>query len=222
MLKTRKKSSVKKRIILTCLIILLIGIAVFTYFLKVVNPIVLSISESKVSSLSTKAVNSAVVEVLAEQNLYEELITITTNDAGDVVLIQANSVLINKLTKDLARASQTKLDIIGAQGVSIPLGSFTGIPLFIGRGPEIRLKLLPIGSIQCSFLSEFSQAGINQTNHKIYVNIDCTVNVVLPITNKTIKTRSQLLICENIIVGKIPEVYFGSNAFEGLQNLIPS
>lgn len=216
------KTKVKKRLLIFVLIVVFIITAILLYFNKVVNPIILSITESKVASLSTKAVNSAVSEILVENNLYEDLVTICTNDAGDVVMIQANSVLINKLSRDLARASQTKLDTIGAQGVSIPMGSFTGMPIFIGRGPEVRLKVMPIGAIQCSFLSEFVQAGINQTNHKIYVNLTATINVVLPVANKQIVSNTQLLICENIIVGKIPEVYLSSSGIKNLMDLIPS
>lgn len=216
------KTKVKKRLLIFVLIVVFIITAILLYFNKVVNPIILSITESKVASLSTKAVNSAVSEVLVENNLYEDLVTICTNDVGDVVMIQANSVLINKLSRDLARASQTKLDTIGAQGVSIPMGSFTGMPIFIGRGPEVRLKVMPIGAIQCSFLSEFVQAGINQTNHKIYVNLTATINVVLPVANKQIVSNTQLLICENIIVGKIPEVYLSSSGIKNLMDLIPS
>ena len=216
------KTKVKKRLLIFVLIVVFIITAILLYFNKVVNPIILSITESKVASLSTKAVNSAVSEILVENNLYEDLVTICTNDAGDVVMIQANSVLINKLSRDLARASQTKLDTIGAQGVSIPMGSFTGMPIFIGRGPEVRLKIMPIGAIQCSFLSEFVQAGINQTNHKIYVNLTATINVVLPVANKQIVSNTQLLICENIIVGKVPEVYLSSSGIKNLMDLIPS
>ena len=96
------------------------------------------------------------------------------------------------------------------------------MPIFIGRGPEVRLKVMPIGAIQCSFLSEFVQAGINQTNHKIYVNLTATINVVLPVANKQIVSNTQLLICENIIVGKIPEVYLSSSGIKNLMDLIPS
>ena len=216
------KTKVKKRLFIFFFIVVFLITAIFLYFNKIVNPIILSITESKVASLSTKAVNSAVSEVLVENNLYEDLVTICTNDAGDVVMIQANSVLINKLSRDLARASQTKLDTIGAQGVSIPMGTFTGMPIFIGRGPEVRLKVMPIGAIQCSFMSEFVQAGINQTNHKIYVNLTATINVVLPVANKQIVSNTQLLICENIIVGKIPEVYLSSSGIKNLMDLIPS
>ena len=218
----KPKSKLKRRLLILVLIVVFVLTTILLYFNKVVNPIILSITESKVTSLSTKAVNSAVSEVLVENNLYEELVTICTNEAGDVVMIQANSILINKLSRDLARASQTKLETIGAQGVSIPMGSFTGMPIFIGRGPEVRLKIMPIGAIQCSFLSEFVQAGINQTNHKIYVNLTSTLNVILPVSNKQIVSNTQLLICENIIVGKIPEVYLSTSGIKNLMDLIPT
>lgn len=218
----KPKSKLKRRLLILVLIIVFVLTTILLYFNKVVNPIILSITESKVTSLSTKAVNSAVSEVLVENNLYEELVTICTNEAGDVVMIQANSILINKLSRDLARASQTKLETIGTQGISIPMGSFTGMPIFIGRGPEVRLKIMPIGAIQCSFLSEFVQAGINQTNHKIYVNLTSTLNVILPVSNKQIVSNTQLLICENIIVGKIPEVYLSTSGIKNLMDLIPT
>lgn len=218
----KPKSKLKRRLLILVLIVIFVLTTILLYFNKVVNPIILSITESKVTSLSTKAVNSAVSEVLVENNLYEELVTICTNEAGDVVMIQANSILINKLSRDLARASQTKLETIGTQGISIPMGSFTGMPIFIGRGPEVRLKIMPIGAIQCSFLSEFVQAGINQTNHKIYVNLTSTLNVILPVSNKQIVSNTQLLICENIIVGKIPEVYLSTSGIKNLMDLIPT
>ncbi len=216
-----KKRKKRKRLIIFLSIIFAICFAIYLYFSFVVNPIIISITKSKVQSLATKAINSAVSEILIEKNVYEDLITITKNNDGDVSLIQANSILINKFSRDLARASQSKMDIIGSQGISIPIGSFTGIPILIGRGPEVRLKIMPIGAISCSFYSEFTEAGINQTNHKIYVNIDSSVDVILPIANKNIKTRSQLLICENIIIGKIPEVYLKTPAIKSLMDLIP-
>ncbi len=215
------KKSKKKLVIILLIIVVIVCSSIFAYFNYVVNPIILSISESKVKSLSAKAVTSAVTEVLASKNIYDELITISTNSDGEIVLIQANSIIINQLTRDLARTSQSKLEIIGSQGINIPLGSFTGLPVFMGRGPDIKLRLLPIGAIQCSYLSEFKAAGINQTIHKIYVNIDSIVNVVLPIANKKIETANQLLICESIIIGKVPEVYLNSNSLGDMMDLIP-
>jgi sporulation protein YunB len=195
----------------------LIVFFILLYIIKVVNPIILSVGEAKIKSLATRSINAAVNEVITSGYSYGSLISIIFDNNGDVALIEANAMEINRLAKEIASVSQTRLDLIGEQGVGVPLGSLTGIPIFMGQGPDIRFKLYPIGSITCSFSSQFIGAGVNQTNHKIYVNISSTINVVLPIDNKQISTKTQILIAESIIVGKVPDVYLNSS----LENMLP-
>lgn len=191
------------------------------YLMKVVNPIIISIGEAKVKSLATKAINMAVSEVLCEGYTYDDIIDIKFTNDGDIAYMQAKSLVVNKLSRDLVSTSQSKLDIIGEQGIGIPMGSLSGVPLFMGKGPELRLKLFPIGAISCSYKSVFSQAGINQTNHRIYVNINSSVTVILPISSRQVSTTTQLLICESVIVGKVPETYLHSASLDEMMNLIP-
>lgn len=220
--KSKKRFWHKKRKIYAFFVILLIGVCVFVWYVSfVVNPIIVSIGEAKTKSLATKAINTAVTEVLCEGYSYDDIIDIKTDGNGNITYIQAHSLVINKLTRDLVSASQSKLDIIGEQGIGIPLGTLIGVPILMGKGPEIRIKLFPIGAISCSFSSEFTQAGINQTNHKIYVNVNSSVSVILPIASRHINNTSQFLICESIIVGVVPEVYLNSDNLDEMMNLIP-
>lgn len=198
-------------------IIALIALLIILYIIKVVNPIILSVGEAKIKSLATRSINAAVNEVLTGTYSYDSLISITFDNNGDVTLIESDAMEINRLSKEIASVSQTRLDLIGEQGISIPLGSLLGIPILMGQGPDIRFKLYPIGSITCSFSSHFLSAGINQTNHKIYANISSNINVVLPVDNKRISTKTQILIAESIIVGKVPDVYLNST----LKNMLP-
>ncbi len=211
----------KKRALITFVVVLLVVLLIFAYILFVVNPIIISVGEAKVKSLATKAVNSAVGEVLFDNYTYDDIISISTDQNGDISHIRANSLTINRLSRDLTSTSQTKLDIIGEQGITIPLGTLLGIPIMLGRGPNIRLKLNPIGSITCTFSSQFTQAGINQTNHKIYVNIISNLTVVLPVSSKQVSNTSQILICESVIVGKVPDTYLNSDTLENMMDLIP-
>jgi sporulation protein YunB len=91
----------------------------------------------------------------------------------------------------------------------------------MGRGPDIRINIYPIGAIVCTFSSVFTQAGINQTNHKIYVNVTSSINVVLPIHNKRIESTTQILICESVIIGKVPHFYLDGGGMGNLLNLNP-
>lgn len=216
----KNKMPRKKYFIFVSTILALIA-CIFLFFNNVVNPIILSTSEIKVRSLTLKAVNSAVAEVVSESILYSDLINVNTNTDGDITMISANSIMINKLSKELARTAQAKLEIMGNGGLNIPIGTFSGMPIFVGRGPDVKIKLIPIGSITCTFESNFESAGINQTHHRIYVNIDASVSMVLPVEYKTVKNRSQVLICESVIIGKIPSTYLHSDTMEDMLDLIP-
>lgn len=170
---------------------------------------------------TVKAVNDAIAEVVSDANVYESLCNVITDEQGNVSMISANALRINNLTKELIKVSQQKLEDLSYSMVHIPLGNFTGIPLFSGMGPDINIRVVPMGSMSCNFVSEFSQAGINQTNHKIFVNFSSYVNVVMPLESRTVTTSSQILICECIIVGKVPQVYLNSTGKNDLLNLVP-
>lgn len=219
---SKKKSSFKQKATIVVVVFLLLIIGIILYLNYVVNPVVISMSESKVRSLATKAVGGAIYEIVNQADIYNDLITISKNNDGDVAMIQANSIQINLLTRKLTRLATSNLEQIGQQGLDIPIGTFSGMPILVGRGPSINIKMIPIGSISSSFKSEFTNAGINQTNHRIYVTIKSKINVVLPTANQTVETSTQVLICENIIIGKIPSTYLHSDSLDEMMNLIPN
>ena len=210
---------IKRIIKVLCIISSLV--IVLVYFQYIINPVIYSISEGQVRIGTVKAVNNAVAEVVADANIYDSLCNVVTDEEGNVIMISANALRINNLTKELMKVSQVKLEKIAFETVKIPLGNFTGIPLLSGLGPQIKIKVVPMGSMSCDFVSEFKQAGINQTNHKIYVNFESCVNLVMPLKSQTITTKSQILICECIIVGKVPEVYLDTMGNSNLLDLIP-
>lgn len=219
--KTKKKLSGKQKVYFFVAIFLLIVVCALLYLNYVVNPVVISMSESKVRSLATKAVNASVYEIVGSGDIYDSIITITKNNDGDVAMVQANAVQINQIAQELTRLATTNLESIGQQGIDIPIGTFSGLPILVGRGPSVNVKMIPIGQISSSFKSVFSNAGINQTNHRIYVTITSKVSVVLPTANQTVETSTQVLICENIIIGKVPETYLHSDSLDEMMNLIP-
>lgn len=217
-----KKDKIKQKIGLFIAIFLVIIVIAILYINYIVNPVIISTSEAQVKSLATKAIGSAVYEIVNQNDVYGDLITITKDPDGNVTLIQANGLQINLLTRSLTRLATSNLEKIGEQGIDIPIGTFSGMPILAGRGPNINIKMLPIGSISSSFKSEFTNAGINQTNHRIYVTISSKISVVLPTVNQIVETSTQVLICENIIIGKVPDTYLQSDSLDEMMNLIPN
>ena len=206
-------------IFFVCLFLIITGILLF--FVNCIKPIMIKSSEAQVKSSTSRAVNAAVQTVINESNVYDELIEITTNDEGKIVFIQVKSLMVNKLAKEVGKVAGQNLDLIKNQGVSIPLGTLSGISLFVGVGPEITFHIMAIPTIHSKFSSEFTSAGINQTNHRIYLNIQTDVDLILPTASKSITVNSHILICEAILVGEIPSTYLNSDSLDEMMNLIP-
>ena len=203
-------------------IFLLLVIGVLLYINYVINPIILQTSEAKVKALAKKAVGSAIYEIVCNDDVYGSIINISKDKEENITMISANTVEINKLARKLARISQENLDLIGEQGINIPLGTFSGFPLLAGKGPNIRVNIIPIGAISANFRSEFSSAGVNQTIHKIYVIVSSSISVILPTANQKITTESEVLVCESVIVGRVPDAFLNSNSLDEMMNLIPT
>ena len=215
------KKSKKTRLLISLIVIFLIIALVLIYFATCVNPVIVETSEAKIKSSTSRAVNSAVQTVINGTNVYDDIIEIILDDEGKIKLIQVNSLSVNKLSKEISMLANQNIDLISSQGVTIPLGTLSGIGVFVGLGPDITFRVTAISTIQSKFESEFISAGINQTNHRIYLNIETTVDLILPTVNKTVIINSHILICEAILVGEIPSTYLNSDSLDEMLNLIP-
>lgn len=217
----KKKLTARQKcgMVIACLLVFIIGVILYLNY--VVNPVIIQMSEAKVRSLATKAVGSAIYEIVNQSDVYDDLIKITFDNDGKVRMIQTDAIAINFLNRSLTRLAQSNLEQIGNQGIDIPVGSFSGLPILVGRGPTVNIKLLPVGSISSSFSSEFTTAGINQTHHKIYVNLIANISIILPTANQVVQTSTQVLVCENIIIGEIPATYLQSSTLDEMLNLVP-
>ncbi|MBQ7977313.1 MAG: sporulation protein YunB [Clostridia bacterium] len=218
----KRKLRAKTKLLIALVILLVIFISVLLFFNYYVNPVIIQVSEATVTSLTSKSVNSAVQTVINNTNVYDDLIQINTDVDGNITNFSVNSILINRLGKEIGKTAQQNLELVGSEGIDIPLGTLTGIPMLVGTGPNITFKVQPIGTISSTFTSEFESAGINQTNHRIYMNVKALVTLVLPTASRSITTNTQILICESIIIGKVPDTYLNSDSLDEMMNLIPS
>lgn len=210
----------KKRVV--CLVSVIITILLFfLIFTFTVNPVIMDTVEIKSKALATRAMNSSISDVVMNSIIYDDLVNIVSDEFGNISMIQANSLEINNLSRDLAQTCESRIEEFGDNGITIPVGTFTGIPLFVGRGPRIRVKMTPVGSVVCKFISNFETAGINQTVHKIYVNISASIGVVLPLNSRNFTAEQQVLISESVIIGQVPEVYLYSDSLDTLLNFVP-
>lgn len=199
-MKKKKKRVLKFLCFFTAFVITFVSI----YFSS--DRIVVSLAEKTFDSIISSASYHAVDIIVEEKYRYSDLVDIKTDSSGNVGMIITDSYAVNKLAATAATKAYDYLSEKIEKGVEVPLGAFTGIRLISGFGAKVRMKVISVASVKCDFVSEFAQAGINQTRHSLYLNINCVVNVVTKTKTKKINDKITVLVFDNLIVGKVPNV----------------
>lgn len=210
-----------KRTITIFTLLFFIFFVICLYYFNIVEPIIKTYTSAETSAITEKAVNLAVSNVINRTLSYDSLIDINYSSTGEIVSFSANQYEINSITREIIKESQYQITNMGKDSLGLNLGTFTGIPFFIGRGPKIHLKLVPIGTVAGKFDSEFDSVGINMTKHSLFLYIDVHVSIVMPVKNYEVYSTNQILLAESIIMGKVPEVYLSGGALNKTLNLIP-
>ncbi len=209
--KYTRVSREKKLKIFYVLGILTITISTYVICYKAIDPIFQEICSDEAKSIATKITNEQSTKVMREHS-YDEMFTIQKDENGNVQMINANIFAIDEITSDIAIYIQEALENSETSKVKLSIGSFTGIKILSGTGPDMNIKLSSTGEVATDLRSEFVSQGINQTIHRIYLQIDCAVNILTPFKTIEESISNQVLLAENVIIGQIPSTYYN---FEG-------
>lgn len=214
----RKLNSVKA-ILLIMFFSILISLAMF---LKSAYPVFKASCETAASSKGNKIINDEVYKVMKNYT-YNDLITIDKDTSGRISFIEANSVAINEITTQINSNIQKEFDKIPTITVFINMGSVSGVRVLKNVEPKFDIELESAGNIKSNIRTEFHSVGINQTHHKIYLDIDARVGILTPFSAFGKDINTDVLISEAIIVGEVPETYYnleGMNETEDTYNFI--
>ena len=210
----------KRKALAGLLLVLLAAAGALWYVNASLRPVLEGLASARVESAAARAMNEAILEVLGSAST-GELLSAQASNEGHVSLLTADAGKLNLLAADCAAAAQRRIQDLGEQWVSVPLGTLSGVPLLAGLGPRLSFRFTPVGMVQSSFHSEFRSAGINQTLHRITLQLTGTVRVVLPGRSYSVTVLTQAPVAENVIVGDVPEAYTNVANTDDLLNLIP-
>ena len=181
----------------------------------------LDMAFARAYSMAVETINRAVKQAMAQGVTYEELIDAQMDAQGRVSMLRANTMRMNELASQTALLAERELGSAENQVVEIPLGAALGVSFLSGLGPRLEVQILPVGAVHTSFDTEFETAGINQTRHKIFLNLRATVSLIVPTGSQLVEVTSTVPIAESIIVGEVPESFVDVNNEEDMLNLIP-
>lgn len=180
----------------------------FAYFIiQSIKPIMEQQSKSMAKSIATRISNNKATEVMKNYT-YNDLIIVTKDENGNIKMVGTNVIIVNEIISDIPVRIQEELEKSENNSFKIRLGSFLGSNIFAGRGPNVNIKMEVTGNLDTELRSEFTSAGINQTLHKIYLEIKCNVIILTPFETIEEQIINQVLLAEGLIIGDIPSAYY--------------
>lgn len=207
----RSKGSNENNFVKKLICIFAIATVTATIIIKSINPIVDTLCIDEAKNIATRISNEEATEIM-EKYKYEDFVNITKDSDNNVVMIQANVNAINGIISDIPVHILDKLKENENSNIRISMGSMLGIKLLSGYGPKINAKIASTGNVETNLKSDFISQGINQTLHKIYLELNMDVNILTPYNVTNSRITNQVLIAESIIVGNVPNSYYNLNS----------
>ena len=172
------------------------------------RPLIKSVVFSQAQTVSTNVINQVVADELSRLDIdYSDIIDIQKDADGKILAVSTDMKKVNSLKSLMTLSIQDKISAMEVQKTKIPLGTFTGTEILNGRGPKIPIDVSMSGSVIMDFKSEFVSAGINQTKHKLYLEVNSEVLAFIPGYPVNTVVKTSILIAETIIVGEVPAVF---------------
>ena len=204
----RKKPSKLRRRVRRCIgLLLAILVAVQLYIEVAVKAQLTDVIITGMKTAAETAVNTAVGDFLSENpDAGQRLAFLHLSDGGTVSAITTDPSAVNFIKTEVSKRAQENIDRLALEeGLSIPLGSFTGLAFLSAAGPQVRMAIESRSTVSCRFKSSFDSAGINQTVHHVVLVVSVAVTVVNPFRiQQAITVASDFEIAQTVIVGSVP------------------
>ena len=195
----------KRRWILILPILLLLILMLQVFMKKRIDPLIAELACAEVSDLATNVINDAVDEQIASGQIqYQNFVTLVRNQNGQIAALTTNMQEMNRLKTQLLGILETKIHEKLTDQITIPLGNITGIRLLSGRGPGIPVKIVSLASSDAAFRGAFEDAGINQTVHRIMMDVTMDLVILLPNQTITQTVSTDVCVAETVLIGTVP------------------
>lgn len=175
------------------------------------RPVVEQLAARQVNNHVTAQLNAALSQLMTENR---NLVEIQRGVDGEILAVSGNMERINQIRGQVVQTALDTVAAIDVHTLGVPIGSLFDFDLLWAKGPVIEVHSLVAGTVSTQVRSEFQSAGINQTLHRVLLDVEVPLTVLLPGSRG--HTVAQITVCaaETVIVGKVPQTYLNLSGGE--------
>ena len=170
--------------------------------------VISDLAKTSVMNTTSDLTNDAIARQIATGNIaYDRIVFFEKDLEGRITALKTNISEVNRLKTDILNIINDEILALESSDIGIPVGSLFLPELFSGKGPAIPVHILSIRNSDANFVSSFSQAGINQTLHRLNMEVSIDVAVLVLGETSSFTMSSEVVVAETIVVGQVPQTY---------------
>lgn len=205
---TPKRRRERGSLLLSALVGLSMACLLIHAFNTALRPQLLAFTEAQVRNRLNQLSSQVVSQVMQDQSLtYSELVVLRTGQGGEVSTMSVDSQKLNLLRAQVMERITEQILALDTTDLGIPLGLLTGIDILSAAGPKLPVRVTSVVSATGLFRNEFTNAGINQTLHRIVLDVTITARLLLPVGITETAITIPVYITEAIVIGQVPQTY---------------
>ncbi len=213
-MKIKKKH--KAKMIAFLIIVLIVLLYILYCAEKRISLVVCQMAQQNVKANAALIISKTVFDELEENDItYESLVKLEKDNDGKVCSLETDILKVNRLKSVLSVEILHKLEQSGEMTLNIPIGTLLGSEIISGRGPDIKVKFIPIGTVAVQINNNITSSGINQTLHQIELQVNVQIEIITALRNTQAEISSNICIAETVIVGNVPDTYTEIDAHTG-------
>lgn len=202
-------------LIRVCLVLLLI-LAGLALIRGRVYPVFRSLAQTHVKNTASDLINDAIAEQIEAGNIqYDRIVYFEKDLDGRITALKTNMSEVNRLKTNTLNLINDEILALEQSELGIPLGNLFFPEVFSGQGFAIPVQIIAIRNSDAYFTSDFTQAGINQTLHKLNMCVLVDVSVLVLGETSSFTVTSEVVVAETIIVGDVPDTFLQTGGLYG-------
>lgn len=207
-----------RRLRILLLFLMLAAIAALFLFRWKFNQPVRELAQAQVINATSDLINDAIDRQIEAGDIqYDRIVYFEKNLNGEITALKTNMSEVNRLKTNTLNIINDEILALDQTDIGVPIGSIFLPELFSGRGKTIPVQIIAIRNSDGYFESHFTQAGINQTLHRLNMCVVVDVSILVLGRSASFTVSSEVVVAETIIIGDVPDTLFQTGGTNGTQ-----
>ena len=207
-----------RRLRILIIVILILSIGILFLFRWKFNQPMRELAQAQVVNATSDLINDAIDKQIEAGDIqYDRIVYFEKDLNGEITALKTNMSEVNRLKTNTLMIINDEILALDQSDLGVPIGSIFLPEFFSGKGITIPVQIMAIRNSDAYFESHFTQAGINQTLHRLNMCVLVDVSILVLGRSATFTVSSEVVVAETVVIGDVPNTFFQTGGSYGTQ-----